>query len=199
MNEFLINLDFYILGTDSLWADQSFYQFWWFIDWHGRVGGGVLAADIAILKLESGSRLIIMKTVWEMLLIDQFPPPRPALGLSPATTVDSGKMSAPKVSTRPGWGPGALHTCRVTAAWCIQLLSSNKHFSYPQLRRQSRQLICSLTPGPRDPRVIHNNHPPYTFFKQPFISRFLLWFSVMFMSDVIANNACGYNYSSGEL
>ena len=79
MNEFLINLDFYILGTDSLWADQSFYQFWWFIDWHGRVGGGVLVADIAILQLESGSRLIIMKTVWEMLLIDQFPPPRPAL------------------------------------------------------------------------------------------------------------------------
>ena len=89
-------------------------------------------------------------------------PPRPAQGLSPATTADSGKMSAPKVSTRPGWGPGALHTCRVTAAWCIQLLSSNKHFSYPQLRRQSRQLICSLTPGPRDPWVIHNNHPPYT-------------------------------------
>ena len=52
----------------------------------GRVGGGVLAADIAILKLESGSRLIIMKTVWEMLLIDQFPPPRPALGLGSATT-----------------------------------------------------------------------------------------------------------------
>ena len=34
MNEFMINLDFYNLGTDSLWADQSFYQFWWFIDWH---------------------------------------------------------------------------------------------------------------------------------------------------------------------
>ena len=80
----------------------------------GRVGGGVLAADIAILKLESGSRLIIMKTVWEMLLIDQFPPPRPALGLGSATTADSEKMSAPKVSTRPGWGPGySIHTAEL--------------------------------------------------------------------------------------
>ena len=79
------------------------------------MGGGVLAADIAILKLESGSRLIIMKTVWEMLLIDQFPPPRPGPGLRHNSGLWKNVRS--KSEHAPRLGPGVLHTySRVTAA-----------------------------------------------------------------------------------
>ena len=133
MNEFLINLDFYILGTDSLYYEliRASISFGGSLTDTGRVGGGVLAADIAILKLESGSRLIIMKTVWEMLLIDQFPPPRPGPGLRHNSGLWKNVRS--KSEHAPRLGPGALHTGRVTAAWCMQLLSSNKHFSCPQL------------------------------------------------------------------
>ena len=117
MNEFLINLDFYILGTDSLYYEliRASISFGGSLTDTGRVGGGVLAADIAILELESGSRLIIMKTVWEMLLIDQFPPPRPGPGLRHNSGLWKNVRS--KSEHAPRLGPGVLHTySRVTAA-----------------------------------------------------------------------------------
>ena len=59
-------------------------------------------------------------------------PPRPGPGLRHNSGLWKNVRS--KSEHAPRLGPGVLHTySRVTAAWCMQLRASNKHFSCPQL------------------------------------------------------------------
>ena len=134
MNEFMINLDFHILGTDSLWADQSFYQFWWFIDWHWPGGWRRISSRYRYTEAGEWEQVNNHEdSVGDVINWSVSPaPPRPGPGLRHNSGLWKNVRS--KSEHAPRLGPGVLHTySRVTAAWCMQLRASNKHFSCPQL------------------------------------------------------------------